>query len=1205
MKAATGDLDKFQQANKETFDSFKQVGAGITAGGVAIATGLGAAVKSAAGFDTIMRKAGAIAGATTEEFDAMKSAAIQLGADTSKSAGEVAESMTEMAAKGFSAMQVIDAMPGVIAASEASGESLALTADTVASALNVWGLEASEASRVADVLAMSANVSAAGIDDLGYVLKYAGAPAAALGISLEELAAAAGLMTDAGLDGSNAGTSLRASLLALNNPAKAQAKIMKQIGFSMQDTEGNAKSLSDMIRDMTSATEGMTEAEKVATIGKLVGTEAVSGFLALMKAGPDAINANTAALENSAGASQEAADKMMAGIGGAWEEMMGAFESAAILIGDQLVPYVQQFAEFVGELVDKFNSANPVVQQFAVIGTAVAAALMLITGPILLLIGFIPNIIAGFGAIATVFAPAAAGATATAGAATGLSGAIAALAGPIAIAVAAIVGIGAALVLAYNKVDWFRDMVDGAWKKISEFTRQAFEVVKQFLIDVFKDIVSFGKAQLDKFKAFWDENGKAIMTLVKIYFTTIWELIKGVMGIIKGIFETVWPIISGVVKIAWNLIKTIVSTSIDLVLGIIQTVMKLLQGDWEGAWDTIKTTAVKIVTGIVKFFKDVDLLQVGKDILQGLVNGFTSMVDSVTNTVKNIASKIKNAITDFFDIHSPSRVMKGIGEDIGEGLAIGVDATKAANERAITGVAKVLSAVARNSAQEIEKIDEENEKNRVAIKEDFAKKREELERKTAQSIQSALKTHKNKKGEIVTTGTQKVHKIQADAAAKLAKLNDDEQKKLIAANDKAWAAMQKKEAAIAKERLEAVKTYVADKKSLDELSLVAESEVWRKSLALFAEGTKERVEIQRGYQAALKAINDEVTKTNEEYAGKMTVINDKLREEEKKLTDEYEKSLDDRAKSLQNFIGVFDFFEVKIEKTGGDLLDNLKSQVNGFVRWQQEITLLANKAIDGGLLDELRAMGPKALPELIALNSMTDSQLSEYSALYKKKSELARQQAEKELVGMKADTKKRIDELRATANTELEALRKDWVAKVQGITKASDDELMTLKKIGRQAAEGLKVGLESMEPALVRTARSIANSISSEISKALQVKSPSRVMMRIGGFVGEGLMVGMENMLNDIKRVAGRMGKMAVPEVPQIAGYQTPRSGAGVSRSVGSSVNSSVATGPGISVTLNYSGSGSNDDAMEMVDIIERELGSRVNSRLRWNGVKG
>lgn len=191
LRDANRDLQSFG-------DNMTTVGGGIaktfTAATLAIGGGLTYAVKQAADFDTEMRKAGAIAGASAKELDAMRDAALDLGAKTSESASSVAQAMTEMAAKGFTANQTIAAMPGVIAAAEASGEDLALAADTVASALNIWGLEASESSRVADILAMSANVSAAGIDDLGYVLKYAGGPAASLGISLEEVAAAAGLM---------------------------------------------------------------------------------------------------------------------------------------------------------------------------------------------------------------------------------------------------------------------------------------------------------------------------------------------------------------------------------------------------------------------------------------------------------------------------------------------------------------------------------------------------------------------------------------------------------------------------------------------------------------------------------------------------------------------------------------------------------------------------------------------------------------------------------------------------------------------------------------------------------------------------------------------------------------------------------------------------------------------------------------------------
>lgn len=344
------DLVATLRLNDQMSSSLKKV-AGVAAIGFAgITAGAIVSINKFVEFDDAIRKAGAIAGASATELDALKESAIDLGASTSKNATEVASSMAEMAAKGFDANQTIAAMPGIIAAAEASGESLAVAADTVSSALNIWGLEAEKSSHVADVLAMAANNSAAGIGDMQLAFKYAGAPAAALGIGMEETAAAIGLMTDSGIDGSSAGTSLRAALLALNSPANAQAKIMDSLGFSMQDAQGNTKGLSEMIRDMTIATEGMSEADKVATLSKLVGTEAVSGYLALMNAGPDEIDKMTESLINSGGASQETADKMMGGIGGAIERMGGSIDSFMLRVGEAFSENVTAAADFIAAI---------------------------------------------------------------------------------------------------------------------------------------------------------------------------------------------------------------------------------------------------------------------------------------------------------------------------------------------------------------------------------------------------------------------------------------------------------------------------------------------------------------------------------------------------------------------------------------------------------------------------------------------------------------------------------------------------------------------------------------------------------------------------------------------------------------------------------------------------------------------------------------
>lgn len=189
------DLLAVLRLDDQMTSSLKSAAGAATVGFAAITAAAAVSVKQFVDFDTAIRKTGAIAGANAAELEMMSEAALDLGQSSSKGATEVANAMTDLAAAGFEVNDVLGAMPGIIAASEASGESLAVASDTVASALNIWGLEAEKSTHIADVLAMAANVSAAGIQDLGYAFKYAGAPAAALGVTLEETAAAIGIMS--------------------------------------------------------------------------------------------------------------------------------------------------------------------------------------------------------------------------------------------------------------------------------------------------------------------------------------------------------------------------------------------------------------------------------------------------------------------------------------------------------------------------------------------------------------------------------------------------------------------------------------------------------------------------------------------------------------------------------------------------------------------------------------------------------------------------------------------------------------------------------------------------------------------------------------------------------------------------------------------------------------------------------------------------
>lgn len=349
--------------------------------GGAVAAAIGVAVKSAADFEQQLSRVKAISGATESEFIKLRESALNLGASTTKSASEVAIAMEGMAASGFNANEIMSAMPGIIAASEAAGADLGKTAEVVASAINGFGLEAKDASRIADVLSTSANISAADIDTLGQSFKYIAPVASQMGYDIEEVSAAIGLMSDAGLDGSSAGTSLRASLLALSTPSKQQAELMEELGLQMENGVYSADSLSQMVGELETATEGMTEAEKVATISRLVGTEASAGMLTLMAAGPAVIDDMTGSLKDSAGAAQATADVMSDNLYGSLDELSGALESLGIELGEEFIPLFRDLIDAGAELVSWISGfdTESMKMSLAFVGITAAVAATLAT----------------------------------------------------------------------------------------------------------------------------------------------------------------------------------------------------------------------------------------------------------------------------------------------------------------------------------------------------------------------------------------------------------------------------------------------------------------------------------------------------------------------------------------------------------------------------------------------------------------------------------------------------------------------------------------------------------------------------------------------------------------------------------------------------------------------------------------------------------
>lgn len=679
-RATSGSLGKISKQFSDLGPKFKDIGNQMKGIGQSmsmyvtapIAAGFGLSVKTAADFEAEMARVGAISQSSKKDMKAMSDQAIELGANTSKSAQEVALGMEELAAMGFDAKEIMGAMPGVIAAAEASGSDMAQTSKVMASAMNAFGLEATESTHIADVLAQTANQSAADITDMEYALKYAATPAKALGVSLEETSAAIGMMVDSGLKGEQAGTTLRGALLGLLSPSEKNSKLMDMMGAEITDADGNFVGLAQVVENLSNSMEGMTKTQKAATLAQLVGKEAVSGMLVLMEQGPDQIRKMTKGLEEADGASKKAADQMKNNLKGSLEQLGGAFESLGIQIGTILSPVLRALADLMAKIVDGLGGMPHWLQVITVAFAGLAAAI----GPIVFGLGAFIHVI---GSAMSTLGPMIGAVNAAGGGFAFLSAklapiltklpilktAFAVLTGPIGIAVAAITALGVAFVIAYKKSETFRNIVNGVVESIKKIIVSGFNIIKSFAQSIGNEI-----------SIFWNKNGAeikqaltnifnvfktifmAIYTVINTVFNVlVLPVIKVAMEVIKTVMNATWMIVKAVVESTWDNIKGVIKGALKIILGVVKIFSSLFTGNWKGLWEGVK----QVTKGAVQLIWNlINLWFVGKILssLRGFSGLFKALFNGMWNAVKNIFSAAltfifnnsKRSFTNIFNI---------------------------------------------------------------------------------------------------------------------------------------------------------------------------------------------------------------------------------------------------------------------------------------------------------------------------------------------------------------------------------------------------------------------------------------------------------------------------------------------------------------------------------------------------------------------------
>ncbi len=527
---------------------------------------------------------------------------------------------------------------------------------------------------------------------------------------------------------------------------------------------------------------------------------------------------------------------------------------------------------------------------------------------------------------------------------------------------------------------------------------------------------------------------------------------------------------------------------------------------WNGVFNTLKSTVAGAINSIKTKFAEA--VQMGKDFVAGLWQGISGSAAEIATKIKNwFGDNVIGVAKSILGIASPSKVMIQFGKWVAEGLAVGMEegtdkAAEAAQKlsQAITDAVQTMNTsltntldltVARLDLEAVKLSDNatETEKLNIELKKLNAQKDAQIEK--IEVITAAYEMAKEKLGENNETTRQYAQELQL-----------------------AQVELEKTEVSIKKMSVAIDKSVEAQVTALNSLA-------------------DEITAVEEKYR-------DDLASAMEDYQEKVQRVNEKLIHDEQNVTQQYENALASRADALSNFVGLFDQVSNK-NVSGASLLANLQGQVDSFEGWSANIATLAARGVDEGLIEELRQMGPKAGPEIAALNTLTDEQLQQYVALWKEKNQMARQEASNQLEQQRVEMEQKLEEIRANASEQLEQYRLEWAEKNAEIKKNTDEELTKIQnkfkelaknstRYGKELVMGFVGGMESKFDDLRKAVAEMAAIVDGGVTGPLEIASPSRLMASYGRFVIEGFMNGIKSSLSNLRNVVAGMA-MVTPAV--------------------------------------------------------------------------
>ena len=614
--------------------------------------GLGvAAVKTTADFDSEMSKVSAISGATGTDLDKLRGKAREMGAKTKFSASEAAQGMQYMAMAGWKTQDMMDGLEGIMNLAAASGEDLASTSDIVTDALTAFGLSAKDSSHFSDILAAASSNANTNVSMMGETFKYAAPVLGSLGYTAEDAALAIGLMANAGIKSSQAGTSLRGAITNLAKPTDTVAAAMDKYGISLTDSSGKMLSLRELMEQLRQKLGGLSEAEQAQAAAALFGKNAMSGMLAIINGSDKDFEKLAGAIDNCDGSSEKMANTMNDNLQGQITILMSQLQELAISFGEILMPKIRDIVTHIQNFVDKLNAMDEGQKETILrIGMFVAALAPMLMG-LGKVITFSANVSRALGTLS-------AGLVKAGGFSGVFTKALGLITSPAAIVVGAIAAITAVIIHLWNTNEDFRNTITAIWQKIKDaFTIFAAGISERLsaLGITFSDVTSAIKTIWDGFCNLLAPVLEAAFNTIAIALQTAFNVILGIWDVFSAVFSGdwsgAWEAVKGIFSSVWDGLKEYFSTIIGAVKGVADVFLGWFGTNWETVWNGVKTFFEGIWNGISSFFEGIwnGISTFCTTVWNGIVTNVTAFCTTVHDTISTIFNAVKDVVSNVWE----------------------------------------------------------------------------------------------------------------------------------------------------------------------------------------------------------------------------------------------------------------------------------------------------------------------------------------------------------------------------------------------------------------------------------------------------------------------------------------------------------------------------------------------------------------------------